>query len=105
MVRNIRSLNGRLFVGVRTRLLTDQPQLTHQSSNLEAPDDSAVVIEHALDCSATSRAATFGKETVYLSLQGQTLNIHELPPLAVLVIAGTADIKRIADHFNGHLLT
>jgi hypothetical protein len=90
---------------VRAWLLTDQSQLTHQSSNLKAPDDNAVVIEHALDCSAAGRASALSEQAVYLSLQSQTLNVYMVPPLAVFVIAGAADIERIADHFNRHLLT
>ena len=87
VIRDIRSLNGGLFVGMRAWLLTDQSQLAHQSSNLEATDDNTFLAEQAFDCSAAGRAAALGKQAVYLSLQGQTLYIHMVPPLAVLVIA------------------
>ena len=100
MIRDIRSLNGGLFVGMRAWLLTDQPQLAHQSSYLEATDDNAFLAEQAFDCPAASRATALGKQAVYLSLQGQAFYIHTVPPLAVLVIAGTADFKRFTDQFN-----
>ena len=67
MVRDIRSFNGGLFVGMRAWLLTDQSQLAHQSSNLEATDDNAFLAEQAFDCSAAGRTATLGKQAVYLS--------------------------------------
>jgi len=44
VVRNIWPFNGGLFVSVRARLLTDQPQLTHKSSNLKATDDNAFLV-------------------------------------------------------------
>ena len=100
MVRDIRSFNGGLFVGMRGWLLTDQPQLAHQSSYFEATDDNAFLAEQAFDCSAAGRTAAFGKQAVYLSLQGQAFYIHTVPPLAVLVIAGTTDFKRFTDQFN-----
>ena len=36
---------------------------------------------------------------------GQMLNVYRVPAVTVFAIAETADIKRIADHFNRHLLT
>ncbi len=105
MVRDIWPFNGGLLVSVRAWLLTGQPQLAHQSSNLEATDDSAFFAEQAFDCPATGRTAAFGEQAAYLSPQGHTLHINVVPPMAVLVIAGTADIERIADHFNRHSLT
>ncbi|AMQ90060.1 hypothetical protein ASQ50_15935 [Marinobacter sp. LQ44] len=100
MIRDIRSLNGGLFVGMRAWLFTDQPQLAHQSSNFEATDDNAFLAEQAFDCAAAGRTAALGKQAVHLSLQGQALHIHTVPPLTVLVIARTADFKRFTDQFN-----
>ncbi len=105
VVRDIRPFNGGLLVSVRTWLLTDQPQLAHKASNLEATDDSAFLAEQAFDCPAAGGTAALGKQAVYLSPQGHTLHINVVPPMAVLIIAGAADIKRIADHFNRHSLT
>ena len=45
VVRDIRSFDRGLLVSVRAWLLTDQPQLAHQTSNLEAPDDNAFFAE------------------------------------------------------------
>lgn len=53
MVRDIWSFNGSLFVCTRAWLLTDQSQLTHQSSNFEAANDNAFLAEQAFDCSAS----------------------------------------------------
>ncbi|MDP2507301.1 hypothetical protein Q8W32_16455, partial [Oceanobacter sp. 3_MG-2023] len=67
--------------------------MTTKSSNLEATDGSAFLAEQAFDCPAAGGS----EQAVYLSPQGHVLHINVVPPMAVLVIAGTADIKRIAD--------
>jgi len=100
VVRDIWSFNGSLLVGMRAWLLTDQPQLAHQSSNFKATNDNAFLAEQAFDCTTAGRAAALGKQAVYLSPQGQALHIYTVPPLAVLVIAGTTDIRRFTDQFN-----
>jgi|SRR5690554_6095747 len=100
MIRDIRSFNGSLFVSMRAWLLTDQCQLTYQSSNFEATNDNSFLAEQAFNCPAAGKAAALGEQTVYPSPQGQVFHIHTVPPLAVLVIAGTADFKRFTDQFK-----
>ncbi len=104
MVWDIRPFNSGLFVGVRAWLFADQPQFVHKAPNLEAANSDAFVAEHVLNRPAASRAAALGEQAVYLSLQGQTLNVNVAPPVAVLVIVGTTDIKRFTDQFRRLLL-
>ncbi|WP_158269322.1 hypothetical protein [Saccharospirillum sp. MSK14-1] len=99
VIGDIRSFNRGLFVGVRSGLLTDQPQLTNQPYNLETTDDNDSITEQAFDGPVARRAATLGEQAIDQSLQGQALDIHMVSPVAILAIAGTIDTKRFTDHF------
>jgi len=83
MVWDIRPFDSGPLEGVRAWLFADQPQFAHLASNLEAANGYAFVAEHVLNRPATSRAEALGKQAVYPSLQGQTLNVNVTPPLAV----------------------
>ena len=87
-IRNIWPLYCGLFVGVRPWLFADQSQLTHQSANLEPPDQNAFVIEHCGNHPASCRASTLAEYPVYIGSQNYSLGVHYGPPTAIFVIAG-----------------
>ncbi|MOA07282.1 hypothetical protein D3C78_1269700 [compost metagenome] len=66
-VRDIRALYRGLLVGVRPRLLADQPQLTHQPTHAETADFHAVFAQHAEDAAAAGRASTLAEQLVDLA--------------------------------------
>ncbi len=66
-VRDIRALYRGLLVGVRPRLLADQPQLSHQPTHTETTDCHAVFAQHAEDAAAAGRASTLAEQLIDLA--------------------------------------
>jgi hypothetical protein len=64
-----------LFVCMRPWLFADQPQFTHQSTNLEASNQNVFVVEHGGDHPASCRASTLAKYPVYISSQNHSFDI------------------------------
>ena len=61
---NVRPLDRCFFVGMRARLLADQPQFPHQASHLETPDLLAIILHHRHDTSAASSVSALGEQFV-----------------------------------------
>lgn len=75
-------------------LFADRSPLAHQKSKLGVTGDSALFADYVFCCSAGDRRSALDKQLVYRGLQSQTLGICVDPPLAVFVLAGTANLER-----------
>ena len=104
-IRNVRSLNRRLLVLVRTRLFANQPRFTHQSANLESTNVRTTIPQHRHNTTTSGSATAVVEQLVDLAAQPQSINIYDLLSLLVVVVAGRRNLEGTANKIDRFMLS